>query len=230
MITDTPTCKKTSLVWIKHSLIKAFNLNLTYYIINDLVRIKHNLWFTLNALLYVPGFVQQNRPSSFEKAKLETIQMLDARTKKLSLHAQHNLLVLEAELEKEHCRQLWDESWTKTSIKWVCFGIVWTHMFSVSLIEINCNSRSAFGNVSSNNIQQNALTEHAKPKTHKETKQSCKVRELPSQMVCIRVPQLLMKLWLLYLEARPYVIQKHNMSFAWIMLCLCREPMGMHQW
>ena len=92
-------------------------MNLTYYIINDLVRIKHNLWFTLNALLYVPGFVQQNRPSSFEKAKLETIQMLDARTKKLSLHAQHNLLVLEAELEKEHCRQLWDESWTKTSIK-----------------------------------------------------------------------------------------------------------------
>ena len=55
------------------------------------------------------------------------------------------------------------------------------------------NCRSEFGNVGSNNILQNALTDHAKTKTHKEAKQSCKVRELPSQMVWINVPQLLME-------------------------------------
>ena len=63
----------------------------------------------------IPGFVQQNMPRSFRRRNWKPL-MLDAHTKKPSLIAQDNLLALEAELEKEHCRQFWNESWTKTSI------------------------------------------------------------------------------------------------------------------
>ena len=100
----------------------------------------------------IPGFIQQNGPSLSKREKGASI---DASIEKMPSNTQH-----EAELEKERCRQLWNESWTKT-FEWVCFDIEQARMVC-NYCKNDSHCRSEFGKVGS--INYNIMLSRSMPK------------------------------------------------------------------